>query len=207
MVFAYYSGFGVGAERCFKVGGDTVCMPTQTNTPADVQRAAFLDLAKKACDARDPVGAATVLREAQAAKLISLSIVDICAFFAGRPQPTPVTDVSKPDMELVRREQERVLRTRLPSISVEDLQGIVAAIDAGQGYKDSRHESLAPFRALFVEELQRRAPAPIPDQPQPVESGSAAIEASTGTPEKSNAGLYVGLGVAAVAAYFIFGRK
>jgi hypothetical protein len=230
MVFSYYSGFGKG-DRCFTIEGQPFCMPGSAATPADVQREQYLDLARKACGAGDGIAASEILREAQAAKLISLGIVDICAALAGRAQPKPQPVAYEPreltpaELEMIRREEQQRFLEQLPAISVEDLQGIIAAIDVGQGYKEfGRYDQLAPFREILVAELRRRdlavrdvafveeqpvadVASPSVDQPQMVETVASAVEVAAGAPAKSNTGLYVGLGLAAVAAYFVFGRK
>ena len=115
-----------------------------------------------------------------------------------------VINVGPADMTVVRAEQEKAIRSRLSSISVQDLVGILNAIDTNQPYyKDSRLESLAPFRAIFAEELARRSASieqGVTALPLPTGSGSSA--STDAPPEKSNTALILG-GAAVIAALFL----
>jgi hypothetical protein len=115
-----------------------------------------------------------------------------------------VINVGAADPGMVRAEQEKAVRSRLSSISVQDLVGILQAIDTNQPYyKDSRLESLAPFRDLFAAELGRRS-AMLEQGVTALPAAGTTSSASTEAPsvEKSNTALILG-GAAVIAALFL----
>lgn len=215
MVFSYYGGFGQ-TEDCFLLNGQKFCrpgpVPSSGTSSRQVDSAAVTQLtdaellgalaALAAGQGYPPRGATAADLRAAANLLIGEAIkrrLPVPAKLAGGS----VADTSAPNMDAVRAHQEQMIRARLSSIPTEDLVGILKAIDTKQPfYKDSRLESLAPFRALFAEELARRTVSVdqgVTALPLPTASTSAA---STAAPEKSNTGLLLG-GLAVVAAIFL----